>query len=127
MTALRILLVDDHAGYLDAISMLLDTEDGLEIVGRGGTGAEGVRLAQDTAPDLVLMDIQMPEMDGIEATRRIKRLPSPPRVLIVSFNDHDAYRDEANGAGADGFFCKSAFASDVLPLIEKMAHPRLAQ
>lgn len=120
MNALRIVLIGDHPGYLDALTTLVDVERGLSVVGRAGTDADVLRLVEETAPDLVLMDIRMPQMSGVELVRRMKRLASPPWVAVVSLHYHDDYRKRALDAGADAFFRKGVFTTEVLPWIQQL-------
>lgn len=120
VNGLRVVLVGDHPGYLDTITTLLASERGVEIAARGGIDAETLRVIETTAADLVLIDIRMPQMNGVDAVRRIKSLPSSPAVAIVSLNHHDDYRRQALAAGADAFFRKGVFITEVLPWIRKL-------
>jgi DNA-binding NarL/FixJ family response regulator len=105
---IRVLIADDQALVRAGFRMILDAEDDLEIVGEARDGAEAVQLAADLAPDVVLMDIRMPEMDGIEATRRVteRDRESPVRVLMLTTFDLNEYVYEALRAGASGFLLK---------------------
>ena len=108
---IRVLIADDQGLVRAGFRMILDAEDDLEIVGEAGDGAEAVRLALELRPDVVLMDIRMPEMDGIEATRRIGTGASgdgerPIRVLMLTTFDLNEYVYEALRAGASGFLLK---------------------
>ncbi|MGI6877434.1 response regulator [Microbacterium sp. gxy059] len=102
-----VLLVDDHATMRAGFRMILEAA-GLEIAGEAATGAEGVERAAKLAPDVVFMDVQMPDMDGIEATRRIIRAGSAASVVIVTTFDRDDYLFAALDAGASGFLLKNA-------------------
>ena len=93
MPPIRILLVDDHAVVRAGLHMLLSADPELEIAGEAETGAEGVRLARELSPDVVLMDISMPDMNGIEATRRIKE--QCPEVAVLALTVHE---DDQHGA-----------------------------
>ena len=103
---MRVLLVDDDPVFLQSAARLLAPEAGFTVVGRARSGAEAIDQAAALSPDLVLMDVEMPDMDGLETTRRLKALPLPPRVLLVSIYDSDARRFEAAAAGADGYIGK---------------------
>ena len=120
MRTIRVLLVDDSRAFLDSAADLLARSLHVQVVGRASNGAEGVRLARELSPDLVLMDMAMPGMSGLLATRYIKLQPRPPRVVIVSFHDQSAYRLNAAQAGADGFIAKDTFGETVLALIESL-------
>ena len=108
--SIRVLIADDQALVRAGFRMILDAEDDLEIVGEAGDGAEAVRLALGLRPDVVLMDIRMPEMDGIEATRLITggqdAEDDGPRVLMLTTFDLNEYVYEALRAGASGFLLK---------------------
>ena len=105
---LRVALVDDQALVRAGFRMILRAEPDLEVVGEAGDGAEAVELVRATAPDVVLMDVRMPEMDGIEATRRITAGAGAPRVLVLTTFDLDALVYDALRAGASGFLLKEA-------------------
>ena len=103
---MRVLLVDDDPVFLQSAARLLAPEAGFTVVGRARSGPEAIEQAEALSPDLVLMDVEMPDMDGLETTRRLKALPIPPRVLLVSIYDSEARRFEATAAGADGYIGK---------------------
>lgn len=105
-SGLRILIVDDEAIVRDGLRTILDLEDDLTVVGEAADGAQAVVAARDLTPDVALIDIQMPGMNGIEATRRILQAPSPPRVLVLTTFDRNEYVYEAMRAGASGFLLK---------------------
>ncbi len=107
--AVRVLLVDDHAVMRAGFRMILETADDIEVVREAATGTQAVEAAAELQPDVVCMDVQMPDMDGIEATRRIvATLEHPPSVVIVTTFDRDDYLFEALDAGASGFLLKNA-------------------
>jgi DNA-binding NarL/FixJ family response regulator len=101
----RVLIADDQELVRTGFKLILELA-GLEVVGEAADGAEAVELARSTDPDVVLMDVRMPRMDGIEATRRLGALAQPPRVLILTTFDVDEYVYEAMRAGAAGFLLK---------------------
>ena len=107
MSAPSILLVDDHATMRAGFRMILEAS-GIEVVGEAATGVEAVQRAAHLAPDVVFMDVQMPDMDGIEATRRILGAGSRASVVIVTTFDRDDYLFAALDAGASGFLLKNA-------------------
>jgi DNA-binding NarL/FixJ family response regulator len=104
----RIVLVDDHVLVRSGMKALLDAEPDLEVTGEAGDGAEGVEVALERHPDVVLMDVRMPVLDGIEATKRIKAAGSRARILVVTSHDDDQLVLHALRAGATGFFLKDA-------------------
>jgi DNA-binding NarL/FixJ family response regulator len=104
--AIRVLIADDEAIVRDGLRTILDLEDDLTVVGEAPDGARAVAAARDLCPDVALVDIQMPGLDGIQATRRMLRAPSPPRVLVLTTFDRNEYVYEAMRAGASGFLLK---------------------
>ena len=105
---IRVLLADDQRLVRSGFRMILRADPELEVVGEAGDGVEAVELAGALAPDVVLMDVRMPNLDGIEATRRITAAPDPPRVLVLTTFDLDEYVYGALRAGASGFLLKDA-------------------
>ena len=106
---IRVLLADDQRLVRSGFRMILRDDPGLEVVGEAGDGEEAVTLTRELAPDVVLMDVRMPKLDGIEATRRILAGPEPrPRILVLTTFDLDEYVFAALRAGASGFLLKDA-------------------
>ena len=105
---IRVLLADDDALIRGGLRALLAAEDDLEVVGEAATGGEAVRLARALRPDVVLMDVRMPQTDGVAATREIVSWSPRPRVLVLTTFDLDEVVDDALDAGADGFLLKRA-------------------
>jgi DNA-binding NarL/FixJ family response regulator len=101
-----VLIADDEAIVRDGLRAIVELEDDLEVVGEAGDGAEAVELARELAPDVALVDIRMPGVDGLEATRRLVALSTPPRVLVLTTFDRNEYVYEAMKAGASGFLLK---------------------
>jgi DNA-binding NarL/FixJ family response regulator len=118
---IRTLVVDDQELVRGGLSAMLEARDDLEVVGEAEDGERAVELARRHAPDVVLMDIRMPRMDGIEATRRIVQLPDAPRVLILTTFDVDEYVYEAMRAGAAGFLLKDTSSSRLADGIRTVA------
>jgi DNA-binding NarL/FixJ family response regulator len=117
----RVVLADDQPLIRSGLRILIaDTHD-LTVVGEAGTGAEAVQLVRDTRPDVVVMDIRMPGMDGIEATRQVTAHPHPPHVLILTTFDEDEYVYAALRAGASGFLVKDMALEDILAAIRVVA------
>ena len=103
---IRVLIADDQALVRAGFRAILEAEDDLDVVGEAAGGRDAVALAHETEPDVVLMDIRMPDLDGIEATRRLLKAESPPKVLMLTTFDLDEYLYEAMRAGASGFLLK---------------------
>jgi DNA-binding NarL/FixJ family response regulator len=119
----RVLVVDDEALLRTAFSSLIDAEDDLDVVGNAANGRQAVELAAGLAPDVVVMDVRMPVMDGIEATRQITSGAGTdaPRVLILTTFDLDDYVFDALRAGASGFALKSRPLEELLSAIRTVA------
>jgi DNA-binding NarL/FixJ family response regulator len=115
--SIRVLLVDDQTLVRTGFRMILDETDDIEVVGEAADGAAAVHAVTSTRPDLVLMDVRMPNVDGIEATRRIRALPSPPKVLILTTFDLDEYVFSGLRAGASGFLLKDTLAADLISAV----------
>lgn len=120
---ISVLLADDHPLMRESFRVLLDATPGLTLAGEAGTGAEAVALARLHRPDVVLMDVQMPEMDGIQATRRIRATPETAsvRVIMLTTFAHDEFVYAAIEAGASGFLVKDSTAVELLDAIRQVA------
>jgi DNA-binding NarL/FixJ family response regulator len=118
---IRVLIADDHTLVRTGFRMVLAGAPDLTVVGEAGDGAEAVSAAVDLRPDVVLMDIRMPGVDGVEATRRICAGDSPTRVLVLTTFDLDEYVYAALRAGASGFVLKDVLAADLLSAIRVVA------
>jgi CheY-like chemotaxis protein len=116
----RVLLVDDSPAFLDSASHFLNTDPRIEIVGRASSGRGALEKVPELKPDLVLMDLTMPEMNGLEATREIKSQPDGPRVIILTLHDIPEYRAAAEAVRADGFVTKTELDLQLLPMIHKL-------
>lgn len=117
MEKLRVLIADDHPLFRDGMRGLLATQPDIEVAGEASTGEEAVRLAEELGPDVVLMDIKMPGLGGIEATRRILVADPRVRVLVVTMFEDDATVFTAMRAGARGYVLKDDDKDDVLGAI----------
>ncbi len=113
----KLLLVDDHEIVRAGLRMLLMAEEDMEIVGEAGSGEEALTLMRETAPDVVLMDVAMPGMSGVEATRRIKRMRPQTAVLALTMHEDEAYFFQMLEAGASGYVPKRAAADDLVSAI----------
>ena len=121
MKPLRVLLVDDHEGFLDSAERFLRTLDWVEVVGTGRDGLEAIDKTRELRPDLLLMDMSMPEMGGLEALQHIKALPDPPYVAIVSHYDDAEHREQVMQAKADAFISKLWYVNEVVPVLRRAA------
>ena len=122
MTApLRVLLVDDQALIRSGFAMMLSVEDDLEVVGQASTGREAIDLAAELHPDVIVMDVQMPVMDGITATREVVARDLG-RVIILTTFDSDDYLFAALQAGASGFLLKNAQAEQLVDALRAVGH-----
>jgi len=120
--ALRVLVVDDQRLVRAGFVMILGTEPGIEVVGEAVDGREAVEMAHTRRPDVILMDIRMPSMDGLEATRRIhEEIGSPPHILMLTTFDLDDYVYEALRSGASGFLLKDTPPEDLIDAIRIVA------
>jgi DNA-binding NarL/FixJ family response regulator len=121
----RLLLADDQAMVRQGFGALLNAQDGMLVVGEATNGQEAVRVCRELRPDVVLMDVRMPVMDGLEATRRLLHPPPGvdyrPRVLMLTTFDLDDYVYEALRAGASGFLLKDATADDLVAAVRVVA------
>ncbi|ROH87754.1 DNA-binding response regulator [Stagnimonas aquatica] len=109
MHQLKTLLVDDNEAFLVLAGHLLQGNPRIKVVGRGFNGYDAVRLAESLKPELILMDLSMPGMGGLQATRLIKAQDDPPLILITSHHDDAEHREHSARAGADGFLSKQDF------------------
>ncbi|GAB2577716.1 DNA-binding response regulator [Paractinoplanes abujensis] len=121
MTPVRVLLADDQPLLRHSLAMIIDKEPDLEVVGQAADGAQAEQRAHETRPDVILMDVRMPRVDGLEATRRICRDPAldRTRVLVLSMFELDEYVHEALRAGASGFLLKDAHPEELLDAVRR--------
>lgn len=125
---IRVLLVDDQELVRSGFSVILGSEPGIEVVGEAANGEEAVRLAGELAPDVICMDVEMPIMNGIEASRRILFTASPaaststaPAILILTTFGHEGYLFEALAAGVSGFLLKTSRAEQLIDAVRSLA------
>ena len=117
----RVLLVDDDVAFLDALEAILAHELTLEVVGRAATGREAVERALELRPDVVTMDLEMPQLDGLAATRELVALGLPVKVIVVSASHYGDRAEEARAAGAAAFLTKSQAATQLVETIAAVA------
>jgi CheY-like chemotaxis protein len=114
VAVVRVLVVDDQAAFLRTMTSVVRETPGFEVVGEASSGEESLVVATDLLPDLVLMDVHLPGIDGLEATRRLLGRDRPPVVLLLSTYDEDAGADFVAESGASAYLTKSAFGPDRL-------------
>lgn len=124
MPSIRILLADDHAVVRDGVRALLEKQPDMTVVGEASDGRETVELAEEQAPDVVVMDIAMPNMNGIEATRRIVASNPRTNVVILSMHQDESYVLRSLKAGAKGYLLKDSLRSDVIEAVRSVAQGR---
>ncbi|MFB7499710.1 response regulator [Streptomyces sp. NPDC056161] len=118
--AIRVLLVDDQALLRTGFRMVLAAQPDMEVVAEAGDGVEALQVLRSTDVDVVLMDVRMPKLDGVEATRRICSAPNPPKVLILTTFDLDEYAFSGLKAGASGFMLKDVPPAELLAAIRSV-------
>ena len=133
MDNIRILIADDHAVVREGTRRIMEQEEGLEVVGEAADGNEAVRLATELKPDIIIMDISMPHLDGIEATKQIKTLCPSISVLILSAYDNDQFIFSLLEAGAAGYLLKDVRGRELVDAVravyagESVLHPSIAR
>jgi len=119
--SLRILLVDDNHTFLNAVCQCLAMLPEAEVVGKAYDGIEALAKAQALQPDLVLLDIVMPHMTGLEVATQMQTWPKPPHILFLSINDNESYRAATRELGAVALVGKGNFVADLMPIITSLA------
>ena len=120
MAPIRLLIVDNHTLFRQGLVSLLQSEPGLQVIGEAGGGEEALKLAQELQPDVVLMDVKMPGMDGVQATRRLLEVMPHARVLMLTVSEEEENLFAAIQAGARGYILKNADADELLQAIERV-------
>jgi len=118
MKKIRVFIVDDHIMLREGIKKLINSDSNFEIIGESGDGSEAVELVNKLKPDIVLMDISLPSLNGIEATRRIKRDNPKVKVLALTMHDNEEYLSQMLQAGASGYILKKAAVSELRDAID---------
>jgi len=118
---IRVLIADDHRMFAEALEAILGTDERLEVAGQAADGAEAVRLAVDLRPDVILMDIAMPIMDGLQATKQIRKQWPTARVLMLTGSNSKSDVDRAREAGAAGYVTKERIAAELIDAILEIA------
>ena len=126
MKKVRIMIVDDSARFTSAAAEYLSALDGVDVLACASSGEAATQRAEVERPDLVLTDLMMPGMNGLEVTRIMKRMRPAPKVVVVSMMDALSYAEEARLAGADEFLSKARLSVELVPLIERLFGAELA-
>lgn len=120
MKTLTVLLVDDHEGFVNAAMRHFRKVNWLKVVGSAANGLEAIERSERLRPHVVLMDLAMPEMGGLQATRLIKSQDEPPYIVIASHFDDAEHREHALRSGADNFVSKLSYIQDVVPILHAL-------
>jgi two-component system nitrate/nitrite response regulator NarL len=118
--SIRVLIVDDEPLFMEMVQALLDVEEGIEVVGKAQHGKQAVKLAHDLRPDVIVMDVSMPVMNGIDATREIREENPNASVLILTGGSSITEIDKARTAGAAGFLTKDRIAGELVAEIRNL-------
>ncbi len=121
---IRVALVDDNQTFVLTVRNHLATEPGLKVVGQAFGGQDALRMIKELKPDVVLLDIAMPHMNGLEVARCLQGMDRAPAVIFLTMHDNNSYRKAATSVGAKGFICKSNVVAELVPLIEQVAAAR---
>ncbi len=121
MNTIRLMLVDDHDIVRTGLKFFLEVQPGLEVVAEASNGSQALNRARETRPDVVIMDISMPEMDGLEATRRLKAILPECQVLVLTVHEDKQFLFEMLAAGATGYVTKRASADELLAAVRAVA------
>ena len=124
MAAIRVLIADDHRLFAEALEAILATDERISVVGHAADGEEAVRLSRSLGPDVVLMDISMPVMDGIEAAQAIRETDGDASILMLTGSNSRSDVDRARQAGAAGYVTKDRIASELIDAIVEIADRR---
>jgi DNA-binding NarL/FixJ family response regulator len=118
---LRVLLADDHGIVRRGLRSLLEVHPDIKVVGEAADGLEALRLCEETRPDVIVLDIGMPKLNGIDVAARVQKLPSPPHVIILSMHADESYIIRALAAGARAYLLKDATDEDLMPALRAAA------
>jgi len=124
MSDIRILLADDHSLVRKGLRLLVEAQEGMQVVGEASDGREAVKLAGELAPDIAILDIAMPNLNGIEATAQLTKSDSPVKAIILSMHSDESYVVRALDAGARGYLLKDSAEDDLVQAIRTVAQGR---
>ena len=119
MPTIKVLIVDDNAKFTKSVKNLLSNEQDIEVIGEAREGEEAILKTKELKPDIVLMDVRMPKMGGIEATRRISQIMPETKIIILTIYDIDEYRDAATNSGAVAFVLKKFMRDNLIQTIRE--------
>lgn len=122
--AIRVVLADDHPLFRAGVRLLLERANGIDVVGEAGTGVEALGLVRDLQPDVIILDMEMPEMTGVEVARRLRAIGSAVRVLVLSAYDDDEYVAELLESGATGYLTKEEMPERIVAAVRGVARGR---
>jgi two-component system, NarL family, response regulator LiaR len=131
--AIRVVLIDDHTVLRDGLKLLLSLEPDIQVVGEAGNGSQGIAVAEQLAPNVVVTDVGLPDVDGVEVTRRLREELPETRVLVLTVHDEDHYVFTLMQAGASGYLLKNAAGDDLVNAIRAVVagkpwlQPEIAQ
>lgn len=121
MDRLRILIAEDHETVRDGIKLIIESQDDMEVVGVAGDGREAIRLAEELKPDIVLMDVSMPELNGLLASAKLKRIMPDVKIVTLTRHTDEAYLQELMQAGVSGYVLKQSASTELLRAIRAVA------
>ena len=121
MNKIRIIIAEDHQTVRDGIKFLINAEPDLEVIGEAGDGREAIRMAEKLSPDILLMDISMPKLNGLKATAKLKRIQPDIKILALTRHTEEAYLHELLQAGVSGYVLKQSASAELLRAIRVVA------
>lgn len=121
MSELRIIIAEDHKTVREGLKLLVDAQDDMQVIGEAGDGREAIRLAQELLPDVLLMDISMPELNGLKAAAKLKRVAPEVKILTLTRHTDEAYLHELLQAGVSGYVLKQSESNELLRAIRTVA------
>ena len=121
MTKLRILIAEDHETVREGIRLIIDSQDDMQVIGEAGNGREAIRLAQELEPDVLVMDVSMPELNGLKAAAKLKRVAPAIKILTLTRHTDEAYLHELLQAGVSGYVLKQSASVELLRAIRAIA------
>lgn len=123
---IEVLLVDDHVLVRKGVASLLESHEGIKVIGEAGNGCEAIRFVRETAPDVILMDVHMPKCDGLHAVRVIKHEMPDVKIIMLTVDEHDEILFEAIKSGAQGYLLKKLTPEELISTIEATARGEVA-